>query len=220
VEPSVIVFNGIPYRRYPHAKTWSDRYYFRASPSARRKGYARLHVDLWKSVHGDVPPGCHIHHKDGNPFNNTIDNLECLAPGDHVRVHRGNPVRRSPEWLAKLDAARELSAAWAGTAEGRETASRRARRVWEGREPTPRTCEQCGKSFLSRYAGRSRFCSGRCDAAWRAARKVYHEWRTCAVCGKDFLARRWRKAAYCSRACGARYRRTHAGGGVQPDGGG
>lgn len=28
-----------------------------------------------------------VHHKDGNPLNNNIDNLEVMAWGDHMRLH-------------------------------------------------------------------------------------------------------------------------------------
>src|SRR5215472_9278022 len=37
-----------------------------------------LHRAVWKSAFGDIPKGCHIHHRDSNPRNNRIDNLECV----------------------------------------------------------------------------------------------------------------------------------------------
>ena len=29
----------------------------------------------------------HVHHIDGNPKNNLIENLEIVAPGEHARIH-------------------------------------------------------------------------------------------------------------------------------------
>jgi len=40
---------------------------------------------LWESINGPIPKGYHIHHKDGNPYNNSIDNLECLSPEEHAK---------------------------------------------------------------------------------------------------------------------------------------
>ena len=35
--------------------------------------------------------GCNVHHKDHNTQNNNIDNLECLKPSEHTKLH--NPVK-------------------------------------------------------------------------------------------------------------------------------
>ena len=35
--------------------------------------------------------GCNVHHKDHNPQNNRVDNLECLNPSEHVKLH--NPFK-------------------------------------------------------------------------------------------------------------------------------
>src|SRR5262245_24389412 len=209
-----VTFNGITYRRYPNAKSWSDRNYFRASPSDRKKGASRLHVDLWKSVYGDVPEGCHIHHKDNNPLNNSIDNLECLAPEDHVDAHRGNPERRTPEWLEKLDQARKFSVQWARSEEGRRVAGDRQRRVMAKLVATEHKCEQCGKLFLSRHRGKLRFCSSACDSAWRLAQRSYYEERVCAFCGKTFSVDKWKKQSCCSRSCGQSYKRACQNAGI------
>ena len=31
---------------------------------------------------------CEVHHKDGNVFNNTLENLECLTKEEHKEAHR------------------------------------------------------------------------------------------------------------------------------------
>lgn len=63
-------------------------------------GYVR--VDLWRGgrrrpahVHelvaelfiGPKPAGHVVHHKDGNPLNNHVDNLRYISRRDHVREH-------------------------------------------------------------------------------------------------------------------------------------
>jgi hypothetical protein len=43
---------------------------------------------IWEQVNGPIPVGYHIHHKDGNPYNNSIDNLECLSAEEHMKIHK------------------------------------------------------------------------------------------------------------------------------------
>src|SRR4051794_36225813 len=83
-----VVFNGITFRRYPGAKQWSPRMYFTPHASHRRAGVGALHQELWKAAHGPIPTGMHVHHRDGDPLNNVLDNLECITEAEHNERHR------------------------------------------------------------------------------------------------------------------------------------
>ena len=45
------------------------------------------HVLVWEKAHGPKPPGCDIHHIDGDGKNNALENLECLTKSEHRRLH-------------------------------------------------------------------------------------------------------------------------------------
>lgn len=47
----------------------------------------RMHRDVWEFHNGPIPDGWHVHHKDGDPGNNEIDNLDCLSPRKHSKEH-------------------------------------------------------------------------------------------------------------------------------------
>jgi len=51
------------------------------------------HHVVWEQAHGQIPKGCVIHHKDGNPLNNDLANLECLTNAEHTRHHMGARLR-------------------------------------------------------------------------------------------------------------------------------
>lgn len=56
------------------------------------KGYLKhenldLHVALAKD-YLEWFEGCEVHHKDGNVFNNTLENLVCLTKEEHIEAHR------------------------------------------------------------------------------------------------------------------------------------
>ena len=42
---------------------------------------------IYEQHYGKIPKGFHIHHKDFNHSNNSIDNLEALSPDDHAKKH-------------------------------------------------------------------------------------------------------------------------------------
>ena len=70
--PETVVLNGILYRLMG-----TKRYYLsQSSSNTGRKGAKGLHVASYE-CHTDktVPKGHVVHHKDGNPFNNSIENL-------------------------------------------------------------------------------------------------------------------------------------------------
>ncbi len=49
------------------------------------------HKLVWEEVHGALPQGQVIHHIDGNPLNNALENLEAMSRGEHTSMHlRGN----------------------------------------------------------------------------------------------------------------------------------
>ena len=46
-----------------------------------------LHRLVYKLFCGDIPKGMHIHHKDKNPLNNSLVNLELKEAKQHLREH-------------------------------------------------------------------------------------------------------------------------------------
>ena len=55
-----------------------------------------LHRAVWAYYNGEIPDGCNIHHRDGNPANNAIDNLQCLTVAEHRRLHNATaPLRQA-----------------------------------------------------------------------------------------------------------------------------
>lgn len=79
-------------------------------------GYARLyatgigeipreHRFIWSTLHGELPE--HIHHKNGNPLDNTVDNLEGMDASTHARTHGVDKIL-GPSYRAKIGNATRL----------------------------------------------------------------------------------------------------------------
>lgn len=64
------------------------------------KGYYRtsdnqlLHRKIWEEFYGqEIPDGMILHHKDENPLNNHISNLQLMTPEEHLsHHHKGKPI--------------------------------------------------------------------------------------------------------------------------------
>lgn len=210
-----IRFNGIIYRRYPESPNASDRAYFQCSMADKLRGYSYLHRDVWIFHRGPIPDGCQVHHKDEDPANNHIDNLECVTPKEHSARHPPTPERLA-QIREHLDRQRPKAAAWHGGEAGREWHREHGRKVFSNRPMREFTCGRCGEPFQSRKAD-ARFCSNRCKAAARRASGTDDVSRTCAVCKKTFTVNRYSRVATCGRRCGRRLQGERQQGSLQPD---
>src|SRR5688500_14502873 len=77
---------------------WTREYDGRRYVCWKENGKQRRMLEhrwVWQRHYGPIPPGHHVHHKDGNRLNNEISNLACLdalAPwtlhNPETEVHR------------------------------------------------------------------------------------------------------------------------------------
>jgi len=56
------------------------------------KEYRKQHIYEWKKHYGKIPKdedgrSFEIHHIDGNPKNNSIENLQCISIKEHYEIH-------------------------------------------------------------------------------------------------------------------------------------
>jgi hypothetical protein len=196
-----IVFNGITFVRYPNAKTLTARRYFAPYVGAKRaKGVSLLHREIWKSVHGEIPKGWHIHHKDGNPLNNDIENLECVSPKTHSGIHAPEYSESRRQWLNSI---RDKTADWHSSDDGRKWHSQHAKDIYSEREARKFDCAQCGREFESKdYRRGLRFCSRACVNKHNDSTSRYAKETTCVICGKTFVSSARPVSPCCSRSCG------------------
>lgn len=198
-------FNGIIYRRYPEAKNHTERAYFIPGIADKRRGFGRLHEEIWKAAYGPVPDGHDIHHRDGDSLNNDLSNLQVLTKSEHQKIHteqrRVSGSYSTPEKLAHLERIRPLTKLWHASEEGRAWHAAGGRASWEGREHRLIKCQRCGADYLSRTVGMTLYCSGNCRSAARRAAGTDKVERSCAVCSGSFMVNRYAKTATCSRRC-------------------
>ena len=56
-----------------------------------------IHVAIWEFYNGAIPKGYVVHHKDFNPANNNLDNLQIMTRFEHMKIH--NAARQPQEYI-------------------------------------------------------------------------------------------------------------------------
>lgn len=204
----VIIYKDIKFRRYPNSSKWADRNYYVPNASHRKKGIGRLHQEIWKDAHGSIPSGHHIHHKDENPLNNTIDNLECLSIAAHnayhVSTYTEEELASRREWFNRI---RPAASNWHGSEEGRAWHRELGHMAWENVEYITAICANCNVEFQRSTLGTPKvYCSNKCKTAARYKSGVDNEQRNCAYCGNEFTANKYSPIRCCSHVCSQRLR--------------
>jgi hypothetical protein len=195
-----IVFNGVTFRRYPESERRSDAVYFTPGSGDKKKGFQRLHQEVWKHHNGDIPDGYDIHHLDEDPLNNDISNLACIRRREHHQEHAVPGV--FPEALKAVHAeAIELAKEWHRSDEGREWHVEHGRQAYAKREFVSRTCEHCGSEYHTKHRSVSKFCSGGCKTKSRNASGIDNEQRICEFCGSEFTCNKYVKKRFCNGKC-------------------
>ncbi len=178
----------------------------------KKKGYwistdyprIRAHRWVWLQIHGIIPKGYHIHHKNDDKSDNRIENLELIERSRHLSHHMQDPVRKQKA-REMADEYRHLTKEWHKSEEGREWHRLHALKNDFGNGPSfDYSCQQCGKDYQSKLVaeGRTRFCSNACKSRWRRAQKLDDVDKICPICQKTYRINRYRKTKTCSRVCG------------------
>jgi len=188
-------FNGLKFTR-------DDKTGYYLNSTIRK----RLHRYVWEYYNGEIPPGYHIHHKDGDKSNNDISNLILVAPKKHLGEHGKERFLSKTEWFKKFHSKGiETAKEWHKSKEGKEWHKKLYEETKDRFHKIKKAiCEYCGKEYETIDNGRNRFCSNRCKAAWRRKAGLDEVKRICVVCGKEFSTNKYREARTCSRSCASK----------------
>lgn len=198
MHPKRISFNGYEFRlsgNYYRRNVWGS------------DGPSNLHRAIWEFYVGEIPKGFHIHHLDGNPLNNALDNLWPVEGRQHQREHTLERIRDG-DLLPPGDAARAKAAEWHGSGEGKRWHSEHSLRSWKTRESKTYPCQNCGKEFESTAPRGGKYCSPRCklDAKTKANGGIPRSERkpvrcVCEECGQSFMSTIPERVKYCHTNC-------------------
>jgi len=165
----------------------------------------RAHRWVWINIHGNIPKGYHIHHKDENKSNNSIENLELIEKSRHLSIHMQCPIRKKKA-AENCNRIRPLTKAWHASEIGKIWHKLHALQFNFGnRSPKTYQCDQCANSFESSKPSNIRFCSNACKSAWRRKCGKDNTERVCEICKMPFITNKYSKVKFCGRRCPGRH---------------
>ena len=118
-----------------------------------------LHRAVWEHYNGSIPKGYVTHHKDFNPSNNDIKNLEILTKSEHRKLHSDllEPEKYICDYCGK-----EFERKFKG---GRKHhfCSHQCSYHWSYENNNEiRICKECGKEFSTYKYNDRKYCSKEC----------------------------------------------------------
>lgn len=162
--------DGIPQQFYrgKSFRLQSGERYFNNGPH-------KMHWWVWEQETGNKrPKGYHIHHIDGNTWNNRIENLQLLESNKHLSDHIKKRIETNREWFVDFQKKGIAKAPeWHKSPEGIKWHQEHAKKHNFGKQDYGMgKCEQCGKEY-HRKTTRAKFCHLNCRAkALRVRRKL------------------------------------------------
>ncbi|MGM5483257.1 MAG: HNH endonuclease [Nanobdellota archaeon] len=129
-----------------------------------------MHTAVWNYYNGKIDKKYHIHHKDKNPWNNRIENLELVGKNKHLSEHGKRRFKENKEWAKEFHKKGvEEAKKWHKSKEGREWHKEHGKKTWKNRKYKTLICEVCGKEYKTRHGWISKYCHQNCKA--KALRK-------------------------------------------------
>lgn len=158
----------------------------------------RAHRWAWIKMHGNIPNGYHIHHKNEDKSDNRIENLELIEMSRHFRHHYTEEKREFSRKL--MGNIRPLTKKWHASQEGRAWHKLHGIKTWKDRGCFKINCKQCSKEFETKTF-HQQFCSASCKSKWRRRSAVDNEERICGKCGRSFSVNKYAPTKFCGRVC-------------------
>ncbi len=167
----------------------------------------RAHRWVWISIHGLIPKGYEIHHKNEDKSDNRIENLELIHKSRHLSHHMMDPKKkeRAREHASRI---RPMTKAWHASEEGRASHRLQALKSNFGNwGPFKYTCQICSKEYESKKISNTKFCSNACKSAFRRKSGLDNITRKCEYCQGEFITDKYQKIRFCCRGCGQKSRK-------------
>lgn len=96
---SILGQKSKPAQKKPRRKPISRDLLFELAGRASKKGVVSCE-NCNKPLIGEITPKANIHHKDGNPVNNNINNLVVLCPNCHSIADMSIPKKKKAKKIA------------------------------------------------------------------------------------------------------------------------
>lgn len=157
------IIDGFNFRLYP-----SEKYFKGWCVVNGIKKKTTAHRYVWEKQNGKIEKGFHVHHKDEDKSNNSIDNLEVISPKVHAKIHF-TEERKQKTIKILLEKAVPKSKEWHGSEAGKEWHRNHAKTSLQC-ETRSGNCKNCGQAFETNSRIKI-YCSYQCKVNFNNKKK-------------------------------------------------
>ena len=162
-----IRFAGKNWYRHPEASNPYRRIYYRGYPAPRR--WVFLHRYIWELANGPIPDEYEVHHVDGNPSNNVLENLAIVSHQEHIDLHWKMLVGKTCEHCGQpFECSFLLRDRQRFCSNACKSAWRRAQKL----DHEERICPVCFEPFMVNHYSKKQCCSRLCAQRSRRSREA------------------------------------------------
>lgn len=127
--------------------------------------YVKTHAAVLAAIAGPKPRGYHIHHRDKDPLNNRIENLEYKPAREHQSEH--GKINAPKQWADPIIRSRMVAGLRRAAKENPDWCKGQNNPRWGYRKRADIECPTCGKTFNPRKD--QIFCGRKC---WGTSRRI------------------------------------------------
>lgn len=173
-----------------------------------------MHVYVWQYYNGPVPKGYHVHHIDGDQYNNDIANLEIKTAKEHLILHGKKNFEANRQWYLDLhkrigDAQKEWARSESAKVFHSTVNKKNGHKKWDNWPVRKNTCKECGIEFEYKCLQVAKFCSSKCKNMYGIKNQKYLKEKECRNCKNKFKTRQVGSKGFCSQQCWREYKKNN-----------
>ena len=145
-------YRGLTFNRYPPKER-----YFKCARAYYLYGTSILHRLVYQDAYGPIPKGVDIHHKDKNPANCSIENLEAIERKTHRKLHTGSYSNEYRQWLGNnARKVQHTTKKWHKSKEGKLWHSTHMEQIQANLPLLELVCTYCKQTYYSKKKPRGK----------------------------------------------------------------
>ncbi len=172
MEKEYITTDEYIFTRYPNSSKRNHRVYYVSFIDGKRE---TLHHYIYRTQIGRIPNGFVVHHINGNPLDNSLNNLDVISRSEHQSLHAKEMWKKADKDKRQRMIPKETfnKYVWHRSKKGRKQLSERAKNQYRGKI----ICEVCRKKAIVKNV-EAVVCSLKCRRvrASRIWRKKYPDY--------------------------------------------
>ena len=123
----------------------------------------QIHRCIYEYYFGEIPTGYLVHHRDFNPKNNSVDNLQLVTKSEHGQIHTTQQIPLNTKTYTCKNCGKSYETTDNGNRNQFCSLKCRRQYNYHNSNQAEKICKVCGTKFLSNQGAHKKTCSADCE---------------------------------------------------------